>query len=146
EYYAVGDTEDLIANNLIQSDSISEIIWKRVALLSQNPRNAVASELMAPAVNSMIDIVVTREGGRRAAVPGLILLVLSSLILVSAFLSGYGSKNLERNNVLVIAFAFITTVALYLVMDLDRPRQGFVNLNDSQELLVNLRHYFIENK
>ena len=144
EYYTVGDREDLIVKSLYQSDSISEIIWKRVALLSQNQNNWVATEQMVPAVTSMIDIAVTREGGRKAMVPGLVLVVLSSLILVSAFLSGYGSKNLERNNVLVIAFAFITTVALYLVIDLDRPRQGFVNLNDAQNLLVNLRRYFAE--
>jgi hypothetical protein len=144
DYYAVGDREDLIAKSLVQGDSISAIIWKRVAILSQNPNNLVASQQMVPSLNAMIDIVTTREGGRKAVVPRLILAVLCTLILVSAFLSGYGSKNLERNKVLVIAFAFITTVALYLVLDLDRPRQGFVNLNDAQKLMVNLRGYFTE--
>jgi hypothetical protein len=75
-------------------------------------------------------------------VPHLILVVLSILILVSAFLSGYGSKNLERNKVLVVAFAVITTLALYLIIDLDRPRQGFVNLDAAQKLMVDLRNNF----
>ena len=61
------------------------------------------------------------------------------LILVSGFLSGYGSKNLERNKVLVLAFAIVTTLALYLVVDLDKPRQGFVNLNSTENLLIKLR-------
>jgi hypothetical protein len=69
---------------------------------------------------------------------------LCTLIIVSAFLSGYGSKNLERNKVLVIAFAFITTLALYLVVDLDNPQQGFVNLNSTEQLMVNLRTLFTE--
>ena len=86
------------------------------------------------------------EAARRATVPGMILVVLCTLIIVSAFLSGYGSKNLERNKVLVLAFAFITTLALYLVVDLDKPRQGFVNLNSTEQLLVGLRDLFSEKK
>jgi hypothetical protein len=146
DYYAVGDDEVRIANTLIQSDSISKIIWRRVAVLSHDLNIRVASEQMVPSLNGMIDMVTTREGGRRAVVPRLILFVLGVLILVSAFLSGYGSKNLERNRVLVFAFAFITTIALYLVVDLDRPRQGFVNLNAAEKLLVDLRSLFTENK
>jgi hypothetical protein len=138
-YYAVGDNKTEIANSLLKSDSISKLIWQRVAQLAQNPNNIVASQQMIPSVNGMIDIVTTREAARNAQVPGMILIVLCILILVSAFLSGYGSKNLERNKVLVLAFALITTLALYLVIDLDNPRQGFVNLDGTEKLLIGLR-------
>jgi hypothetical protein len=142
DYYAVGDNEEKIAKNLIQGDSISVLIWNRTAQLSHDPANLIASQQMIPSVNAMIDIVVTREAARNAMVPGMILVVLCVLILVSAFLSGYGSRNLERNRVLVIAFAFITSLALYLVLDLDNPRQGFVNLNSTEKLLIDLRGLF----
>ncbi len=141
-YFEAGDNENLIKNLLVQSDSISKIIWKQVSKLSHNQGYWPATEQMVPSLNGMIDIVTTREAGRKAMVPHLILVVLSILILVSAFLSGYGSKNLERNKVLVIAFAVITTLALYLVIDLDRPRQGFVNLDSAEQLLVDLRNNF----
>ncbi len=141
-YYAVGDDDDLINRTLVQSDSISKLIWNRVVKLSHNSGNWVATEQMVPSLNGMIDIVTTREAGRKAMVPHMILVVLCALILVSAFLSGYGSKNLERNKVLVVAFAVITTLALYLIIDLDRPRQGFVNLDSAQQLMVDLRNYF----
>ena len=145
-YYAVGDDEELIKKSLEESDSISKIIWNRAAVLSHDLNNRVATEQMVPSLNSTIDITTTREAARRATVPGMILIVLSTLIIVSAFLSGYGSKNLERNKVLVLAFAFITTLALYLVVDMDKPRQGFVNLNSTEQLLVNLRNLLTENK
>ena len=145
-YYAVGDDEELIKKSLEESDSISRIIWNRAAVLSHDLNNRVATEQMVPSLNSTIDITTTREAARRATVPGMILIVLSTLIIVSAFLSGYGSKNLERNKVLVLAFAFITTLALYLVVDMDKPRQGFVNLNSTEQLLVNLRNLLTENK
>ena len=141
-YYNVGDDEDLINSTLIQTDSLSKIIWNSVAQHSHNQEYWTATEQMVPSLNDMIDIVTTREAGRKAMVPHQILIILSILVLVSAFLSGYGSKNLERNKVLVIAFAVITTLALYLIIDLDRPRQGFVNLNSAQQLMVNLRSNF----
>lgn len=145
-YYDLGGQEPLIKNSLEQADSISNLLWKRVAYLSHDLNNRVATELMVPSLNAMIDMVPTREAARRAAVPPMILTVLCLMILVSAFLSGYGSKNMERNKVLVIAFAFITTLALYLVIDLDMPRRGFVNLNSAEQLLVKLRDNFTEIK
>jgi hypothetical protein len=127
---------------LLEADSISKIIWNRVAFLYHDLNNRVATQQMVPSLNEMIDMVTLREGARQAVVPRLIFFILFILILVSAFLSGYGSKNLERNEVLVMAFAVITSLALFLIIDMDRPRQGFVNLNAAQQLMVNLRSQF----
>ena len=146
DYFKAKDDETMIKYSLGRADSISKIIWKTVATLSHDPKNAVASQQMVPSLNDMMDIVTTREGTRRAMVPGMILIVLCVLVVISAFLSGYGSKRLERNKVLVLAFAVMTTLALYLVIDLDKPRQGFVNLNSSEQLLEDLRGLFAENK
>ena len=145
-YYAVGDDEAAISSTLVKADSISKKIWNRVALLSHDINIRVATQQMVPSLNEMLDIVSTREGARQAVVPRLIFFVLSILILVSAFLSGYGSKNLERNSVLVMAFAVVTSMALFLVIDMDRPRQGFVNLNAAQQLMINLRSKFAEGR
>jgi len=146
DYFTVKDDEIKIKNTLVRADSISTIIWNTVATASHDPKNMIASQQMVPSLNGMIDIVTTREGTRRAMVPGMVLIVLCILVIVSAFLSGYGSKSLERNKVLVLAFAVMTTLALYLVIDLDKPRQGFVNLNSSEQLLEDLRGLFTENK
>jgi len=143
-YYLAGYDEEKIKPTLEQADSISKRLWKQVAFFSHDLNNRVASNQMIPSLNEMIDIIETREAARNAKVPGMIMIILCTLILVSAFLSGYGSKSLERNKVLVTAFAFITTLALYLVVDLDKPRQGFVNLNSTNQLMINLRDHFNE--
>ena len=93
----------------------------------------------------MIDIVSTREAGRKSIVPRIILYILFILTFLSSFLTGYGTKGHERRRVLVVAFALMTTLALYMVIDLDRPRQGFINLNSAQQEMINLRSNFIEN-
>lgn len=144
-YYEVGDNDDLIHAAVHHADSISGICWTRAAVLGHNPANYLATLQMVPSLNAMIDIVSTREASRTSVVPSLILNILSILTLVSAFLTGYGSKYDERNRVLVVAFALMTTMALYLVIDLDRPRQGFINLNSVERLIVNLRSQFEKN-
>jgi hypothetical protein len=145
-YYDVGANEERIQKTLILSDSLSSLCWKRAAALSRSPANTVASMQMLPALNAMIDIVSTREAGRKSVVPRLIMYILLVLTMVSSFLTGYGSKGHERRKVLVIAFALMTTLTLYLVIDLDRPRQGYINLNSAEQQMINLRDNFLGNK
>jgi hypothetical protein len=145
-YYEVGDDPGKIQTTLKQSDSISAICWKRVSAFSHNPNSLVMTAQMVPALNAVIDIVTTREASRKNVVPRLIIIVLGLLTLISSFLAGYGSKGHERNLVLVIAFALMTTMALYLVLELDRPRQGYINLNQAEQMMVNLRSNFVGNK
>jgi len=145
-YYEVGDNADLIQKNLSQADSLSNRIWKGVASLSRNPSYTVATMQMVPSLNATIDIVSTREASRRSVVPRLILNILLVLTIVSSFLTGYGSKGHERRKVLVLAFALMTTLTLYLVIDLDRPRQGYINLNSAQQQMINLRSNFTESQ
>ena len=143
-YYQAGDDYNGIQLELFRADSISAICWKRAAQLSHYLDNRVATAQMVPALNALIDIIATREASRQSVVPRLILDILCVLTLLSAFLSGYGSKIHERSSILVVVFALMTTLALYLVIDLDRPRQGFINLNNVEQLMVNLRSNFAE--
>lgn len=117
-------------------------IWKRVAEQAQNPANLVRSNQMVPALNNMIDIVTTRDAARKAMVPRLILLVLILFSMLSAFLSGYGNKSKRRNKVMVGSFAVMTTISLFLIAELDRPDQGFINTDISEETIKDLRTMF----
>ena len=117
-YYDAGDDPAKIQAALKETDKYSGNIWRRAASLSQNLDNRVRSEQMIPAINSMIDIVTTRDAGRIAKVPPVILSVLLLLTIISGFLSGYNQKEKGRNMVMVIAFAAMTTITIYLIMDL----------------------------
>lgn len=145
-YYEEVNNIDKIQSRISEADSISRICWRRAAAFSHNLDNRVATAQMVPTLNEMIDIVSTRESSRRSVVPRLILDILVILILVSSFLVGYGGKPNDRNRIMVIAFAIMTTLTLYLVIDLDSSRQGFINLDSAQQQMINLRTYFIDNK
>lgn len=138
-YYSVGDDEEKIKQELVKAGEISDRIWKRVALQAQNRENIAVTAQMIPSVNTMIDIVTTREAGRISRVPRLVLFVLLGLVLISSFVLGSDYNGKKRNRVLIFSYALAMTLTLDLITELDRPREGLINLNAIEQKMVNLR-------
>jgi hypothetical protein len=40
----------------------------------------------------------------------------------------------------------MTTITVYLILDLDRPRRGILNLDAAEQKVVELRNMFTESK
>lgn len=137
-YYEAGTDEQKIQTALKNGAIYSHKIWNRAADYSHDLEHRVSTAQLIPAVNAMIDIVTTRENSRLSKVPPLILIVLGVLMLISSFLVGYDQKG-KRNLVLITSFAVMTTIALYLILELDRPRRGLLNLNKEEQNIVELR-------
>lgn len=141
-YYEAGDDDEKIKLALQDATSHSGKVWQRATLLSQNLDNRVRTEHMIPALNNMIDIVSTRESSRISKVPPIILLILFFLTLASSFLLGYGNKGKKRNRVITVGFAFMVSLVLYLIIDLDRPRRGIINVDAAEKMIVDLKNNF----
>jgi len=142
DYYEARADEEKIAVALQKSKIISKKIWDIVTEESKKPNALVRSNQMIPAVNDMIDITITREGARIAKVPPVILFMLIILIQTSAFLVGYSQKSKKRNLVMNYGFAVMISLALYLVLELDRPRRGIINLDSTEQKILDLREEF----
>jgi Na+/H+ antiporter NhaC len=142
-YYNAGVNNDNIRLALEKAEVISARLWKR-ATLSHDPSNPARTLQMIPALNSMIDIVTTRESARESKVPPLILFMLLILTLVSAFLTGYNYKGKRRSMVMVTGFALMMALTLYLVMELDRPRRGLISLDAAQAKIAELKKLTVE--
>ena len=138
-YYTVGNDEEKIQEELVKSGEISGRIWKRVALQAQNRDNIAVTAQMIPAVNDMIDIVTTRDAGRISRVPRLVLFVLLGLVLISSFVLGSDYNGKKRNKILIISYALAMTLTLDLITELDRPREGLINLNAIEKKMTDLR-------
>jgi hypothetical protein len=141
-YDAIVDKQKIQAA-LDRANHYSYRIWKRAAEYSQIPEQRSISILAMPSLNAMIDIVSTRDAARLAKVPPVILFVLVVLVLISAFLVGYGQSG-ERNIVLVTGFALMTTIALYMIIELDRPRRGILTLRNEEQRIVELREMLVD--
>jgi hypothetical protein len=144
-YYNAGIDTAKLNNSLQQTNAYSDKIWKRVTTLSQDKDNVLRSQQMIPALNTMIDIVTTRDASRIAHVPESILYMLFLLTLAGSFIMGYSSNGKRFNWVIVGGFALMTVMTIYLILDLDRPRRGIINMDETQHKIIELKSMVKQN-
>jgi len=94
----------------------------------------------------MIDAVGLREEARITHVPGSILWLLLTLCLVGSFIVGYASKSKKTDWVVLLIYSIVMVMTIYLILDLDRPRHGLINLRASHESMYNLMNTFEEER
>ena len=138
-YYEAKTDENTIKLALDKSDKISQRIWKRASQLSLDPNALLRSNQMIPALNSMIDVVTSRDALRTANVPDAVLWLLFSLCLIGSFVVGFGSSHDKISWIVIWNFAIMMAVSVYFVLDLDRPRQGIINNDAPHQKMLELR-------
>ena len=140
-YYNAGDNPAKIKDALDDADKQFKSIWNKVVHLMKGD-NYFKAEQMVQLLISLKNIVKTREAGRVATVPVLIIVVLLTSVVIAAFLAGFGTKPGNRSKLLSIAFVLMTTIVLYVVMELNRPRHGLININSAEQNLEDIRQLF----
>jgi hypothetical protein len=113
-------------------------LWARAASYARDPAFHVPSNQMLPALNEMFDITITGNTALRNRVPDIIFWVLILLCLTSAFTMGY-AEGVRMDLIMNLGFAIMISLALYLILDLDRARRGVINVNFVEQEIVNLR-------
>lgn len=115
-------------------------IWSELqAGIRADPSVPLAQTLM-PSINDMFDIATTRLMATKQHPPLAIYVMLLILVLVSAFLAGFGQAKASRQSMLhLLGFAATTTVALYLILDLEYPRLGLVRVDSFDQAMLDLR-------
>jgi hypothetical protein len=136
DYYT--SSRNKIKTALDDANKYFDIIWNKTRLLRNDPKNQSQAELMVPLLISMKGMIATREATRRATIPSLIIVVMVALVFLSSFITGYGAKPGDRNHVISLVFVLMTTAVLFLIMELSRPTQGFINLDSAQQNMIGL--------
>jgi hypothetical protein len=114
-------------------------IWDRLAGFSRSPATQYPTTQMLPAMSSVISIATTREAERLAKVPPLILIVLLVLVLTSSFVIGYNPTGAKRSKIFVWGFALMTAITIYLILELERPWSGLLNVRSTEQRIVTLK-------
>ena len=143
-----GNLSDTAAakEHLAKSIRLQEEIWRQaVAGLREEGVAPQGTTVLLPALNAMIDITTTRTMAMQLHPPTVIFIVLFALALVSALLSGYGmAAGKSRSWLHMLSFAFIISVAVYVILDLEYPRLGFLRVDRFDQALVDLRKQIAE--
>lgn len=143
-YYQAGTNQDKQNTALTKSDQYSRKVWAKVSQLAKDKENVVSTQQMVPALNTMMDIVTVREAGNNAHIPDSILWLLFLLTIVGGFLIGHSFKGIQINWIIVFGFAIVMVMTIYLIIDLDRPRQGVINMDQTHVKMIELRGLFRE--
>lgn len=128
--------EELAKANRLQVE-----IWRQsVAASRVQGASAAAPMLLLPALNAMIDITTTRTMAGQMHPPMIIFALLFGLALASSLLVGYGMASSKARNWLhMLGLAFVMAVSVYVILDIEYPRLGFIRVDDFDRALAELR-------
>jgi hypothetical protein len=139
DYYASKD-ENTVLKAQELTVQIQQQLWGRASGLSTDTGYFVASMQMIPALNKMIDITTTRFYGDYVHLPDPIIYLLILLACACAFFVGYTIAGKEKFDwVMAIGFYLLTSLIVFVIFDLDRPRRGLIRLDKINQSVVNLR-------
>lgn len=120
--------------------SLHQDIWAgATAALRESPPQATL--LMVPALNEMSNLTTERAIAALTHTPMVILFMLVILGCACSLLAGYAMASMGPRQVTVhtITFAFILTSTVYVILDLDFPRFGLIQLDFADQALLDLR-------
>lgn len=133
---AFGDVPEAL-RRVERTNRIGEQLWRNTLQETQAESSTVPSMLILPALNAVIDLSTARVAVARAHPPWIVFGLLFSVALFCAALTGIASsRNPNLSLTLPIAFALLTAGTIYLILDIEYPRFGFVNLDTAHALLV----------
>jgi hypothetical protein len=125
---------ELAANKQIQDQ-----IW-RTAVEATREGPSSATVLLLPALNAMIDITTTRTMATQMHPPLVIYATLGIVSLAGALLAGYGlAASRSHRWFHVLCFVAIMAVTIYVILNLEYPRMGFIRFDTFDQVLVELR-------
>lgn len=129
---------DAVEAELAHSARVQEKLWRLGVAATGD--SSPARMLFLPALNEAIDVTTSRLAAWKTHVPWPVVSSLIALALACAWCAGFNQAKSEhpsrRHTVL---FAVVTTAVIYLTFDIEFPSVGLVNLEDTNELLVDLR-------
>jgi len=128
-------------NELARSQALQGEIWSQAVAAMRAPGSSPGAELLVlPALNQMFDITTVRVAATQMHPPVIIYAMLIGLALASALLAGYQTAAEKAYDwVHQLGFAGIVAFTVYVVLDIEYPRLGFVRIDAIDQVLVNVR-------
>ena len=126
---------------LARSQELQNDIWAQAVAATRLPDSRAGTEvLMMPALNQMFDITTVRIAATQMHPPAIIFAMLIALALASALLAGYQSADGKGHNwVYRLGFAGIVAITVYVILDIEYPRLGWVRIDAIDQVLVSVR-------
>ena len=127
--------------SLAKANELQSQIWRQaVAAARAEGAPPAAPILLLPALNAMIDITTTRTMATQMHPPTVVFVMLFGLALAASLLAGYGMTGSRMRSWLhMLGFALVMAVAVYVILDIEYPRLGLIQVEAFDQTLVDLR-------
>jgi cation transporter-like permease len=123
-----------------QTVRLQNEFWARAIAYGQKDPNPVRAGLLLQSLNQAIDLESARRMALQNHVPASVIFVNSAVGLLAAMLVGYAfGLNGRRQIFPMCVLALAITLVLAVIIDLDRPRSGFIRVN--QQPMIDLQHW-----
>ena len=123
-----------------RSTPMQKEIWALATAAAKTASARSAAVLLLPAINEMFDIATKRYRFFFIHLPTAVAALLMITAWSCSILAGYSLYSPKgRNMVHMLTFAIIISLTFYLILDLDYPRMGIINLRDADKVLIELR-------
>jgi hypothetical protein len=140
-FYEAREDVEKAMNHYHKGDAIGEQIWDITASYAKVDNITTRTSEFIPSLNDMLDITITRRAANEATIPDSIVYFLFALCLGTAFLLGYDHQG-RIDWIMVIGFSTMLSATVLTILDLDRPRGGFIKLDVQNEKMIELRQMF----
>jgi len=115
-------------------------VWAKAVAVCRTDSGAPARMLLLPSMNEMFDLAEERTMAIRVHPPGVIWIMLVVLALIGSLLAGYAMPTSKHRDWLhILAFVGTTALAIYVIIDLEYPRRGLIQVKDFDRAMVELR-------
>ena len=131
---------DAVRDALGRAERLQAEIWSATLTACREAGPQPCSILLLPALNAMFDVTTTRTAVSRMHPPGVILWLLCGLGLGCALLAGYSmATGTRRKWTHILAFAAVMALTVFVILDLEFPRIGFIRVDEFDQVLIDLR-------
>ncbi|WP_162058850.1 hypothetical protein [Undibacterium sp. KW1] len=121
-----------------KTSQISDQLWALAMKSVELDKSAVTTGMFVQSLNDTIDAFGKRDAGLQRHVPETVVLLLLITIIMTAATIGYASGLTGQRAVFAtLALQILISMAVFLTIDLDRPRRGFIQV--SQLSMLNLQ-------
>ncbi len=132
---------DAAKESLEKVGALQGEIWREAVAACRENQSQPTYMLLLPSLNQMFDIAATRTMAAKTHPPAIIFAMLSALVMIGSLLAGVGmAGSATRSWIHIFAFAAILAATLYVVLDLEYPRLGLIQIDAFDQMLVDLRH------
>lgn len=126
-----GVPNDLGATQVLQTQ-----IWATAVDAVRNHREQPIASVVLDPINQMFDQANTRWMASRAHLPVIIFVMLYLMAWVTAFLAGHAIGVTQRRHwAHVYAFVLSISGIVYVILDIEYPRAGFIRVDRSDSVL-----------